>query len=795
MDKVTTTRPGSSLGYVLSSLIKKQFMRKSIGILAILLLTIASAIAQVQIDKPIDLSGAGPNAKITGIKDVSNSKDAVSAEALQSGKLVTAISATGTNSLTLTFSPPLGGTLQAGTFIAFKAVNNNAAGGVTLTLDGVGPKSLFKNVNVGLAADDIKAGQMITAIYDGTNFQLLSRGEFAEVDGSITNEGTLGVGAGGASSSVITTNTSGGTGVTINASTGLSIAESTAANGGSITLTNSAPDQTVSFTNGTGISVTGTYPAFTVTNTAPSSGGTVTSIGTGSGLTGGPITSSGTISISAAGVTNAMLANPSLTVTAGTGLSGGGSVPLGGSTTISLATPVSVANGGTGTGTSLTAGSVVFAGTGGVFSQNNGNFFWDNTNKFLGIGYSAPGARLSFNNLNDGTNGSDGITWYSPDPLAYGIYRTSGGWTGPNYQQLKLSWSTGVTIDPGTAYGKSYLEVVGNGVRVTSGSLGVGTAAPGQIFSVAGTIGVSETGNTGNRLQISSTGAGAVIFQNDNSPIIFKTATGTQEKMRIGDDGTVGIGTNGGANEALSVYKAMGAWQARFANSSGSGADVYLAHGGGYGMHIRGWNTNDAIYTLEMYNSSAQTNAFYNSGRVALGMVGNVGINNTLPQEKLDVNGNILWQAVSNIDNVVSTYKVTSKRYYVSSKYSVNGNKTVPLDMNIINELCADEDGCRVSLYMRRWTAGTESEGATDQPIWVFFYNSSDHRWRLGGSSGIDGSGGTQHILHVFGCYFTDGSYSGGTDLGDGAVGLGLLNWNENSYNNANKTCELVIDD
>lgn len=33
-------------------------------------------------------------------------------------------------------------------------------------------------------------------------------------------------------------------------------------------LTNSAPDQTVSFTNGTGISVTGTYPAFTITNSA-----------------------------------------------------------------------------------------------------------------------------------------------------------------------------------------------------------------------------------------------------------------------------------------------------------------------------------------------------------------------------------------------------------------------------------------------------------------------------------------------------------------------------------------------
>jgi hypothetical protein len=41
-----------------------------------------------------------------------------------------------------------------------------------------------------------------------------------------------------------------------------------------------------------------------------------------------------------------------------------------------------------------TAGSVIFAGTGGVLSQDNANLFWDNTNKRLGIGGATPGARL-----------------------------------------------------------------------------------------------------------------------------------------------------------------------------------------------------------------------------------------------------------------------------------------------------------------------------------------------------------------------------------------------------------------
>jgi hypothetical protein len=66
--------------------------------------------------------------------------------------------------------------------------------------------------------------------------------------------------------------------------------------------------------------------------------GTVTSVGSGAGLTGGPITTSGTLSIATGGVSNAMLTNPSLTVAAGTALTGGGSVALGGSTTLNLDT-------------------------------------------------------------------------------------------------------------------------------------------------------------------------------------------------------------------------------------------------------------------------------------------------------------------------------------------------------------------------------------------------------------------------------------------------------------------------
>ena len=102
-----------------------------------------------------------------------------------------------------------------------------------------------------------------------------------------------------------------------------------------------------------------------------SSGGTVTSVGTGAGLTGGPITTTGTISIPNAGVTNVMLASSSIGVTAGTGLSGGGTVALGGTTSLSLATPVTIANGGTGATSAAGARANLGAAASGLNSDIN----------------------------------------------------------------------------------------------------------------------------------------------------------------------------------------------------------------------------------------------------------------------------------------------------------------------------------------------------------------------------------------------------------------------------------------
>lgn len=144
---------------------------------------------------------------------------------------------------------------------------------------------------------------------------------------------------------------------TLTAGTGITTTPSST---GVITITNTAPDQTVAISSGTGISVTGTYPNFTITNTSPSSGGTVTSVsGTGSvngiNLT-GTVTSSGSLTL------GGTLSNVSLTTQVT------GTLPIANGGTNSTSTPT---NGGVTYGTG-TAFAFTAAGTSGQVLTSNG---------------------------------------------------------------------------------------------------------------------------------------------------------------------------------------------------------------------------------------------------------------------------------------------------------------------------------------------------------------------------------------------------------------------------------------
>lgn len=68
---------------------------------------------------------------------------------------------------------PAPSSYATGMVIRFKASTINTAT-ASINVNGLGAKTLVKKYNVDLANGDIKANQIVEAIYDGTNFQLLS---------------------------------------------------------------------------------------------------------------------------------------------------------------------------------------------------------------------------------------------------------------------------------------------------------------------------------------------------------------------------------------------------------------------------------------------------------------------------------------------------------------------------------------------------------------------------------------------------------------------------------------------
>jgi len=158
--------------------------------------------------------------------------------------------------------------------------NNNFYFDIRSSTTGSVPITLYRGTGIGF---DGYSGSP-----DGGNLTINNLGDLDN-----TNEGKLGVSAGSTNNAKLTTNTYQSDSVTIAGGTGITITESPAASGGTITVTNSAPDQTVSLTNGGGVGVTGTYPSFTLTATDQSASNEGT-LGVGAGTSTSSVITSNT---------------------------------------------------------------------------------------------------------------------------------------------------------------------------------------------------------------------------------------------------------------------------------------------------------------------------------------------------------------------------------------------------------------------------------------------------------------------------------------------------------------------
>lgn len=368
-----------------------------------------------------------------------------------------------------------------------------------------------------------------------------------------------------------------------------------------------------------GVNISATAPTlnqvllYDGTNWAPTTiatgGGTVTSVAMSVpsflSVAGSPITSSGTLAVSLSG------------------------------------TALPVANGGTGTTTAFTQGSVPFAGASGVYSQDNANYFWDATNHRLGLGNAAPSTTLD-------VTGSQNITSTSANALTIGL----NGATNPVLQidTSTASQAAGLKVTGGASGGGVTVSVISSG---TNENMTLNTKGTGQflsqiggstryqstgtqhLFTVANTTAVTArfgfTGAADTSLsataeapavvyalnQIRQHATGAIALQRDYriapSTHSFVGASTLTNAAGLAVDGAPIAGTNATITNSSTIYSAGSAVGAGVTNSYGLNINANTGATNNYSAIFNGGNvgigTSSPAYPLEVQGLAKITGA------------------------------------------------------------------------------------------------------------------------------------------------------------------------------------------
>lgn len=232
---------------------------------------------------------------------------------------------------------------------------------------------------------------------------------------------------------------------------------------------------------------------------------------------------------------------------------------------LTLTTPLSVSNGGTGL-TSLTAGYIPF-GAGTSAFDNSANLVWDNTNKRLNLNISTSTANRSLNiegagaaypstsnpsfrlsNLASGrffvfeTDSSQNTNLWNGDDGTTGAIRFLSG-TGTGTENMRIAYNGAVGI--GTSSPTEKLTVSGAAIATSAASSIARDAAIIDFSSNTARFVAGRAGGSYGTWAAYVAGASGVTnrYQIDyDSTFRWYGSDGTTERMRIDSSGNVGIG-------------------------------------------------------------------------------------------------------------------------------------------------------------------------------------------------------------------------------------------------------------
>jgi hypothetical protein len=359
-------------------------------------------------------------------------------------------------------------------------------------------------------------------------------------------------------------------------------------------------------------------------------GGTVTSIITASPITGGPITTTGTI-----GITQATTSTDGyLSSTDWNTFNGKFNLPT------------------------LTAGSVLFS-NGTTIAQDNAQFFWDDTNNRLGIGTTTPGSKLDVNG-DIGYLAQSAIyprqksvasDWYLGKFNGGSLINNALGTSGDN--AFQIGYYGGGTFAPNIK-----LSAGGNNISyINSGNVGIGKTNPGVKLDVTGDIRTNGIlfGTTAQINNIQTNGANLLI-KGVSATLVTVDQT----------SGNVGIGTT--APTAKLTIKAPGALSTDIAlrvRNSADSADLLSVAGTGNIIANGQLTISGAINGGQYYpNTSTQINTIY-GGRPDAAASG-IAFNTITPAQTImliNYLGNVLIGTTTNIASSKLTVSSTTQGF------------------------------------------------------------------------------------------------------------------------------------